>query len=54
MNKGQFSFALNGEYFGVAFTNAALTKGPIVVAVSLLHRAGCSIDSSKPIPAYFP
>ena len=54
MNKGTLSFALNGEYFGVAYQNEALKKGPIYTAVSLLHCAGCKLDSSKPIPSYFP
>lgn len=54
MNKGTLSFALNGEYFGTAYQHEALKKGPIYPAVSLLHCAGCKLDSSKPIPAYFP
>ena len=54
MNKGTLSFALNGEYFGIAYQHEALKKGPIYPAVSLLHCAGCKLDSSKPIPAYFP
>jgi hypothetical protein len=28
---------------GVAFTDQALTQGPIYPAVSLLHCAGCTI-----------
>ena len=47
MNKGEFSFALNGEFLGLAFSSEALKKGPILAAVSLLHCAGCSINSSK-------
>ena len=53
MNKGTLSFALNGELMGLAFTHDNLKKGPVFVAVSLLHCAGCKIDSSKPIPKYF-
>jgi hypothetical protein len=54
MNKGVLSFSLNGEYMGPAYTNEALKKGPIYVAVSLLHCAGCKIDSTKPVPNIFP
>jgi E3 ubiquitin-protein ligase NRDP1 len=43
MNKGTLSFALDGEYFGVAFTDPKLKVGPIYPAVALLHQAGCSI-----------
>jgi len=39
---------------GIAFTNEILKKGPIFAAVSLLHCAGCKLDSSKPVPKYFP
>lgn len=52
MNKGTLSFALNGEYFGVAFTDPVLKKGPLYPAVALLHTAGCHLDSSQPIPKY--
>ena len=44
------SFALNGEFMGVAFKDNALTRGPLYAAVSLLHCAGCSIDTSKKPP----
>ena len=43
MIKGQISFALNDENFGVAFTSDELKKGPVWPAVALLHMAGCSI-----------
>jgi hypothetical protein len=39
---------------GVAYNNEALKKGPIFVAVSLLHCAGCKIDSTKAMPPIFP
>lgn len=52
MNKGTLSFALNGEYMGVAFNIEALKKGPIYPAVSLLHCAGCKIRTG-PAPPYF-
>ncbi|EGR29925.1 spry domain protein [Ichthyophthirius multifiliis] len=54
MNKGQLSFALNGNFLGIAFTNEVLKKGPIYPAVSLLHQAGCKIKSGLPLPNYFP
>ena len=53
MNRGILSFALNGEYFGVAYTNEALKKGPIYPAVSLLHCAGCKIVTGLKAPDYF-
>jgi hypothetical protein len=54
MNKGVMAFALNGEFFGIAFREDALKKPPLYAAVSLLHKAGCTIVSGKPIPPYFP
>jgi hypothetical protein len=53
MNTGTLSFALNGEYFGVAYTDNKLKTGPIYPAVSLLHCAGCKIRSGMPVPSYF-
>ena len=53
MNRGILSFALNGDYFGVAYTNDALKKGPIFPAVSLLHCAGCKIVTGLKPPTYF-
>ena len=50
MNKGTLSFGLNGENWGVAFSNAALKKGPVFPAVSLLHCAGCRLVTGKAIP----
>lgn len=38
---------------GIAFTDTALTKGPIYPAVSLLHCAGCTIKGELPVPAIF-
>eukprot|EP00330_Aristerostoma_sp_ATCC50986_P000740 CAMPEP_0114592952 /NCGR_PEP_ID=MMETSP0125-20121206/14652_1 /TAXON_ID=485358 ORGANISM="Aristerostoma sp., Strain ATCC 50986" /NCGR_SAMPLE_ID=MMETSP0125 /ASSEMBLY_ACC=CAM_ASM_000245 /LENGTH=285 /DNA_ID=CAMNT_0001791857 /DNA_START=280 /DNA_END=1137 /DNA_ORIENTATION=- len=52
-NRGILSFALNGEYFGPAFKNEALKKGPAYPAVSLLHCAGCKIVGGMPVPNYF-
>lgn len=48
------SFSLNGEFLGIAYQNENLKKGPIYPAISLLHCAGCKLDSSKPIPSIFP
>jgi len=54
MNKGQLSFSLNGEFLGVAYSNDQLKKGPIYPAVSLLHCAGCKMESGKVVPSIFP
>jgi E3 ubiquitin-protein ligase NRDP1 len=53
MTKGTLSFALNGEYWGEAYRSDALKKGPIFVAVALLHCAGCTLETEKPVPQYF-
>ena len=53
MVKGQISFALNGEYLGVAFKDDSIKKGPLYPAVSLLHKAGCKLVVGKPLPSYF-
>ena len=53
MNKGTLSFGLNGENWGVAFSNTALKKGPVFPAVSLLHCAGCRLVTGKAIPPQF-
>jgi len=37
MNKGTLSFAVNGEFFGTAYQNEKLKKGPIWPAAALLH-----------------
>ncbi len=53
MEKGILSFALNGEYWGVAYTDEKLKQGPIYPAVSLLHCAGCKIRAGLSVPQYF-
>ena len=53
MNKGSLAFSKDGEYWGVAFADAILKKGPIYASVALLHCAGCTLASNKPIPSYF-
>jgi len=53
MEKGTLSFAFNEKYLGVAFTDQALTKGPIYASVSLLHKAACRLVVGKPLPRYF-
>eukprot|EP01016_Furgasonia_blochmanni_P019859 TRINITY_DN2212_c0_g1_i2.p1 TRINITY_DN2212_c0_g1~~TRINITY_DN2212_c0_g1_i2.p1 ORF type:complete len:426 (+),score=62.76 TRINITY_DN2212_c0_g1_i2:154-1431(+) len=53
MDNGTLSFALDGKYFGVAFTSDQLRTGPIYASVSLLHCAGCRLDNGKPAPTYF-
>lgn len=53
MFKGTLSFALDGNYWGNAFQNEELKKGPAFPAVALLHCAGCKLVTRKPVPAYF-
>ena len=53
MNRGTLAFALNGEYFGPAYTHENLKKGPIFPSVSLLHCAGCRLENGKKTPEYF-
>ena len=53
MDKGQISFALDGEFFGVAFTDENLRRGPIWAAISLLHTGGCTLISGLEKPSYF-
>jgi E3 ubiquitin-protein ligase NRDP1 len=53
MNKGTLSFALDGECWGEAFKSDKLKKGPIFAAVALLHQAGCTMETGKPVPQYF-
>lgn len=53
MTKGSLSFALDGEYMGEAYKAEALKKGPAYAAVSLLHQAGCTLETGKPVPQYF-
>lgn len=53
MNKGTLSFAIDGQYQGIAFEDEALKNGPLYPAVSLLHNAGCILVSGKAPPPYF-
>ena len=52
MNKGTLSFALNGEYHGIAFRSEELTQGPIYPAISLIHVSGCEVISGIEAPEY--
>ena len=52
MNKGTLSFALNGKYFGVAFQDEKLKKGPIYPAVAFLRKSGCILKTGIPAPDY--
>lgn len=54
MNQGTLSFALDGEFMGVAFEDQQLKKGPIYAAISLLHIAGFTLVSGLEKPSYFP
>jgi hypothetical protein len=54
MNTGQLSFALDGEFMGIAFEDPILKKGPIWAAISLLHIAGLTLVSGLEKPSYFP
>ena len=53
MTKGTLSFALDGEFLGIAFEDEELKKGPIYPALALLHIAGCSLVTNKPAPINF-
>ena len=53
MFEGTLSFALDGEYFGVAFKSDVLKNPPIWPAVSLLHKAICEIKTGLSLPSYF-
>jgi len=54
MNIGTISFALDGEFMGVAFEDVKLTKGPIWAAVSLLHIGGLTLISGLEPPPNIP
>ena len=54
MDLGTLSFALDGEFMGVAFEDPLLTKGPIWAAVSLLHIGGLTLVSGLEPPSYIP
>lgn len=54
MNIGTLSFALDGEFMGVAFEDKILMKGPIWAAVSLLHIGGLTLTSGLEPPSYIP
>jgi len=53
MNKGTLSFGMNGEFWGIAYQSDLIKKGPVYIAVSLLHHAGCTVVSGKSLPNYF-
>ena len=54
MDLGTLSFALDGEFMGVAFESQRLKKGPIWAAVSLLHIGGLTLVSGLEPPPYIP
>lgn len=49
---GTLSFALNGEFMGVAFRTEQLKKAPLYASVALLHCAGCTLRVGMPKPNY--
>lgn len=53
MSRGTLAFSLDGEFMGIAFEDEALTEGPIYPALSLLHKAGCTLVTNKAPPACF-
>ncbi|KRX07563.1 Concanavalin A-like lectin/glucanases superfamily [Pseudocohnilembus persalinus] len=54
MELGVLSFAYNGRFLGVAYRDQRLKVGnQVYPAVSLLHKAGCTINYSLNIPPYF-
>jgi E3 ubiquitin-protein ligase NRDP1 len=54
MDLGTLSFALDGEFMGVAFEDKQLKKGPIWAAISLLHIGGLTLISGLEPPPYIP
>ena len=56
MNKGTLAFSIDGVYYGVAFEDDRLKVGngnTLWPAVSLLHKAGCTLVSGKEPPHFF-
>jgi len=53
MEKGTLSYALDGEYMGIAFEDEELKKGPIYAAIALLHQGGCTLVAGRKPPAFF-
>jgi len=53
MEKGTLSFALYGEYMGIAFEDEELKKGPIYPALALLHQGGCTLVTGRKPPPFF-
>ena len=53
MEKGTLSFALDGEYMGIAFEDEELKKGPIYPALALLHQGGCTLVTGRKPPPFF-
>jgi E3 ubiquitin-protein ligase NRDP1 len=53
MKAGTLSYSLDGEYFGIAYTDERLRVPPIYPAISFLTQGGCIVDTSKPPPACF-
>lgn len=55
MNKGTLAYSIDGVYCGVAFEDERLKvgHGTLWPAISLLHRAGCTLVSGKEPPYYF-
>jgi len=53
MNKGTLSFAIDGQYQGVAFEDEKLKVGPLFPAISMIHDAGCILVTGRSPPSYF-
>ena len=53
MERGTLSFALDGEYLGVAFTDDQFKIGPIYPALGIIGTCGCYLVSGKRTPKYF-
>ena len=53
MKAGTLSYSLDGEYFGIAYTDDRLKVPPIFPAISFLTQGGCILDTSKPTPGCF-
>ena len=53
MENGIIAFSVDHIGYGPAFIDEQLKHGPIFPAISLLHKAGCTLRSGLKIPDHF-